>query len=80
MFDSTIAVISTALSPGAISIVRVSGEDAISIVQKIFDGNLLDAKSHTIHYGHIIDHEKVIDEVLVSVFRAPKTYTTEDIV
>ncbi len=80
MFDSTIAAISTALSPGAISIVRISGDQAISIVQKIFDRNILDAKSHTIHYGHIIDQGKVIDEVLVSVFRAPKTYTTEDIV
>lgn len=81
MFDSTIAAISTSLSEGAISIVRVSGEDAIPIVQKIFSRNITNAKSHTIHYGYIIDSDKnPIDEVLVSIFRAPKTYTCEDIV
>ena len=81
MFDSTIAAISTSLSEGAISIVRVSGEDAIPIVQKIFSRNITNAKSHTIHYGYIIDSDKnPIDEVLVSIFRSPKTYTCEDIV
>lgn len=81
MFDSTIAVISTALSPGAISIVRVSGDQAIEIVQKIFSRDIRHVPSHTIHYGYILDDDKeVVDEVLVSVFRGPKTYTTEDIV
>lgn len=81
MFDSTIAVISTALSQGAISIVRVSGDQAIEIVQKIFSRDIRHVPSHTIHYGYILDDDKeVIDEVLVSVFRGPKTYTTEDIV
>lgn len=81
MFDSTIAVISTALSQGAISIVRVSGDQAIEIVQKIFSRDIRHVPSHTIHYGYILDDEKeVVDEVLVSVFRGPKTYTTEDIV
>lgn len=81
MFDSTIAVISTALSQGAISIVRVSGDQAIEIVQKIFSRNIRHVPSHTIHYGYILDDDKeVVDEVLVSVFRGPKTYTTEDIV
>lgn len=81
MFDSTIAVISTALSQGAISIVRVSGDQAIEIVQKIFSRDIRHVPSHTIHYGYILDDDKeVVDEVLVSVFRGPKTYTTEDIV
>lgn len=76
--DDTICAISTSMSPGAISIVRVTGTDAINIVDKIFDKDLTDAKSHTIHYGHIIHKEEVIDEVLVMVMRGPKTYTTED--
>lgn len=81
MFDSTIAVISTALSQGAISIVRVSGDQAIEIVQKIFSRDIRHVPSHTIHYGYILDDDKeVVDEVLVSVFRGPKTYTTEDII
>ena len=71
--EDTIAAISTALGVGAISIIRVSGKDAIKIVNKIFDVDILNAKSHTIHYGHIIDENKVIDEVLVSVMLAPKT-------
>ena len=78
--EDTIAAISTALGVGAISIIRVSGRDAINIVNKIFDRDLLKVKSHTIHYGHIIDNNHIIDEVLVSVMKAPKTFTTEDIV
>lgn len=81
MFDTTIAIISTALQEGAISIVRVSGDKAISIVQSIFDHDITNVNTHTIHYGYIIDDQcNPIDEVLVSVFRAPKTYTREDIV
>ena len=53
MFQHTIAAISTALQDGAISIIRLSGDEAISIVQSIFSKNILDAKSHTIHYGFI---------------------------
>jgi len=80
MFD-TICAISTALGVGAISIIRISGPEAITIVNKIFKGkDLTKVKSHTINYGHIIKDNEVIDEVLVSVFKAPKTYTTEDIV
>ena len=64
MFDSTIAVISTALSQGAISIVRVSGDQAIEIVQKIFSRDIRHVPSHTIHYGYILDDDKeVVDEV-----------------
>ncbi|CDF12009.1 tRNA modification GTPase MnmE [Mycoplasma sp. CAG:776] len=80
MFD-TICAISTSLGIGAISIIRVSGEEAINKVAKLFDGkNLNEVKSHTIHYGHIISDGEIIDEVLITVLKAPKTYTKEDIV
>lgn len=78
--NDSIAAISTALGIGAISIIRVSGDKSIEIVNKIFDKNLEKVKSHTITYGHIIDNGKFIDEVLVSVMKSPKTFTTEDIV
>ena len=79
--DDTICAISTALGVGAISIIRVSGSEAISKVANLFDGkNLNEVKSHTIHYGHIISNGEIIDEVLVTVLKAPKTYTKEDIV
>lgn len=79
--NDTIAAISTSLGVGAISIVRVSGQNSINIVNKIFKGrNLTQVKSHTIHYGKIVDKDEIIDEVLVSVMLSPKTYTTEDIV
>lgn len=79
MYD-TIAAISTALGVGAVSIVRVSGSDSIEIVNKIFDRDLTKVSSHTINYGHIIDSNEIIDEVLVSVMKSPKTFTREDIV
>ena len=80
-YKDTIASISTALANGAISIVRLSGDDAISIVNEIFGkADLTKAKSHTITYGHIYDNGEVVDEVLVSVFKAPKTFTREDVV
>ena len=75
--EDTIAAISTALGVGAISIIRVSGPEAIKIVNKIFDKNIKDAKTHTIHYGHIIDKNQIIDEVLISIMLAPKTFTKE---
>ena len=79
--DDTIAAISTAQGVGAISIIRVSGTDAIKIVNKIFSNKkFLDAPSHTIHYGYIMDGDERIDEVLVTIMRAPKTFTKEDIV
>lgn len=81
-FD-TIAAISTPPGEGAISIVRMSGEEAVSIAQKVFSGkDLTQAKSHTINYGHVVDpktHEE-IDEVMVSLMLAPKTFTREDVV
>ena len=78
--NDTIAAISTALGVGAISIVRLSGPDAIKIANKIFDKDLTNQKTHTITYGYIKDNDKVIDEVLLTVMRAPKTFTTEDTV
>jgi len=79
--EDTIVAVSTALSKSAISIVRASGPEAIAMVSKIFKGKDLNlVPSHTISFGHIVDEDEVIDEVLISVFRAPKTYTTEDIV
>ncbi len=99
MNQDTICALATANGVGAIGIIRVSGKDAIKITSKVFDGkNLETAKSHTVHYGYIVDEseklevrsEKLdadnqqpttsnqIDEVMVSVFRAPKSFTTED--
>ncbi len=79
--DDTIVAISTALGVGAISIIRLSGKDAISITNKVFKGkNLNEVESHTINYGHIYDKDELIDEVLVSVMKSPKTYTKEDVV
>ena len=79
--NDTIVAISTALGEGAISIIRVSGDDAISIVNNIFKGkDLSKVASHTINYGHIIYKDEIIDEVLVSVMKDPKTYTKEDII
>ncbi len=107
--EDTIAAISTPIGVGGIGIIRVSGSNAITIVDRLFIGRhrLVEAKSHTVHYGHIVDYKKMngfskmedrtdvghicpspieeadaffIDEVLVSVFRAPHSYTTEDVV
>ena len=81
MNNETIAAISTALGESAISIIRLSGDESINIVNKVFVGkDLTKVKSHTIHYGHIVDKNETIDEVMVSVFRSPKSFTTEDVV
>jgi len=79
--NDTIAAISTTLGVGAISIIRVSGEEAIKIVNKIFKGKDLEkVDTHTINYGHITSADEIIDEVLVSVMKAPRTFTAEDVV
>ncbi len=83
--EQTIAAISTStMSSGGISIVRLSGVDAVDIADKVFKAKnnmkLVDADSHTIHYGVIKDGDEIIDEVLVSVMRAPNTYTREDVI
>lgn len=82
MKKDTIAAISTGLSPAGIAIVRLSGELAVEIVDKIFKSKkpLSEAFSHTIHYGKIEINKETLDEVLVSVMKGPKTYTGEDVV
>jgi tRNA modification GTPase len=77
----TIVALATAQGVGAIGVIRLSGTDAIAITNKVFKGkNLTQQPSHTIHYGHIVEGEKIIDEVMVSVFKAPKSFTTEDVI
>ena len=83
--EDTIAAISTStMSSGGISIVRMSGCDAISIADKVFKSKkgikLADVKTHTIHYGNIYNKDELVDEVLVAVMKAPSTYTREDVV
>ncbi|RLL41818.1 tRNA uridine-5-carboxymethylaminomethyl(34) synthesis GTPase MnmE [Oceanobacillus piezotolerans] len=83
METDTIAAISTPIGEGAIAIVRLTGEDAIQITSKVFKGkNLLEVDSHTMNYGKIMEPEtqEIADEVMVSVMRAPKTFTREDVV
>ena len=80
----TIAAVSTAMTDAGISIVRVSGEDAIAVVDKIYKGKkekkISEQKTHTIHYGYIVNGEETIDEVLVMLMRGPHSYTGEDTV
>lgn len=79
--NDIIVAISTSLGKGAISIVRLSGSGCIELVNKCFKGkDLTCVNSHTINYGYIIDNNKIIDQVLVSVMKEPKTYTKEDVV
>ena len=78
--NDTIAAISTTLGVGAISIIRVSGLEAIKEVNKITKANILEKESHTITYTYIEDNNQTIDEVLVTIMKAPKTFTREDIV
>ena len=79
--NDIIVAISTALGKGAISIVRLSGNGCIELVNKCFKGkDLTKVDSHTINYGYIINNDEIIDQVLVSIMKAPKTYTREDVV
>ena len=81
MNTDTIAAISTGMTEAGIGIIRLSGDQALVIANSIFDGkDLTLVDSHTVHYGHIRSGSEIIDEVLVSVFLAPKTYTREDVV
>lgn len=85
LFEDTIAAISTPIGVGGIGIIRVSGKEAISIVDKIFKAankkSLTEVDSHTITYGHIISQSgKVLDEVLIMLMKAPKTFTREDVI
>lgn len=83
--ETTIAAISTAMSASGIGIVRISGEDAMEVISRIYRSKggkkrIKEVPSHTIHYGYIYDGEELIDEVLVMIMRAPQTFTGEDTV
>ena len=78
--NDTICAIATLVGESSINVIRISGDKSIQIVDSIFDKDLTKKESHTISYGHIIDKDEKIDEVLVSVFKSPKSFTTEDIV
>ncbi len=83
MKTDTIAAIATGLSNAGISIVRISGDQAFAVIDKIFQTKskakrLSEMESHTVHYGYIVDGEEVIDEVMVVIMRAPRSYTMED--
>lgn len=79
--EDTIVALATPQGTGAIGVIRVSGKQAIAICSKVFRGkNLEKQNSHTIHYGHLMDGDKTVDEVLVSLFRSPRSFTTEDVV
>jgi len=80
MLNDTIVAISTAVSDGAVSIIRLSGDEAIDIVNKIFSKDLSKVESNTINYGFIMENDEAIDEVLVSVFSKGRSYTKEDVV
>ncbi|MGE4320229.1 MAG: tRNA uridine-5-carboxymethylaminomethyl(34) synthesis GTPase MnmE [Acholeplasmataceae bacterium] len=82
MINDTIAAISTAYGAAGIAVIRISGDQAISEFNKIFKGkNLEQVKSHTVHYGHVIDFDGTfLDEVMVTILKAPKTFTKEDMV
>ncbi len=85
MKTDTIAAISTAMTNSGIGIIRISGEDAFSVIDRIYQSKgkgkkLSQCPSHTIHYGYIYDEEQIVDEVLVMFMKGPKTYTGEDTV
>ncbi len=81
MTEDTIIAVATPPGIGAIGIIRLSGPHAIEITNQVFKGkNLTDAKSHTLHLGRIYDQAELIDEVLVSVFKAPNSYTKENVI
>ncbi|MCC8150207.1 MAG: tRNA uridine-5-carboxymethylaminomethyl(34) synthesis GTPase MnmE [Lachnospiraceae bacterium] len=85
MQTDTIAAIATAMSNSGIGIIRISGEEALTVADRMFtpkqgDKKVSEMNSHTIHYGYIRDGEEIIDEVLLLVMRAPRTYTREDVV
>lgn len=82
MEKDTIAAISTGMTSSGIGIVRISGENAFTVADRVYKGKELikNAASHTIHYGHILDGSGLIDEVLVMVMKAPRTFTGEDTV
>ncbi|MCR5608169.1 MAG: hypothetical protein K6G26_03820 [Lachnospiraceae bacterium] len=82
---NTIAAIATAINNAGINIIRISGDESLRIIGEIFrpankEKDITKVKSHTIHYGTIVDGDEDIDEVLVSVMKGPKSYTKEDVI
>jgi tRNA modification GTPase len=82
MYNNTVCAISTPYGSGGIAVVRVSGDQSIMMVDKLFHGRkpLTEAKAYTVHYGEIVQNNEVLDQVLVSVFRSPHSFTGEDVV
>lgn len=84
MITDTIAAIATALSPSGIGIIRISGEEAFEVANRIFKAksgkSILEMASHSVHYGHIYDGDEIIDEVMVLLMKAPNSFTMEDTV
>ena len=80
MLNTTIVALATPFMESAISVIRLSGPDTFKIINKLFSKDITNAKSQTIHYGFLKHNDEIIDEVMISVFRAPRTYTCEDMV
>lgn len=78
--EDTIAAVATTVGESSINVIRISGKDSISVANKIFSKDISNVLSHTVHYGFIMENGEKVDEVLLSVFKSPKTFTTEDIV
>ncbi len=78
--EDTIAAVATTIGESSINVIRISGKYSINVANKIFSKDISNVPSHTVHYGFIMEDKEKIDEVFLSVFRAPKSFTTEDIV
>lgn len=78
--EDTICAIATMVGESSINVIRVSGKESIEIVNKIFSKDISDVPSHTVHYGFIMENNEKVDEVFVSIFKSPKSFTTEDVV
>ena len=78
--EDTIAAVATTIGESSINVIRISGKDSISVANKIFSKDISNVPSHTVHYGFIVENNEKIDEVFLSVFRTPKSFTTEDVV
>ena len=78
-FSKTIFALATSLGSGSIAVIRVSGSEALTLTNRVFEGkDLLKVSANTIHYGKIISGDKEVDQVLISVFHAPHSYTGEN--
>ena len=78
--EDTICAIATLVGESSINVIRISGKESINIVNKIFSKDISNVPTHTVHYGFIMENNEKIDEVFVSIFKSPKSFTTEDVV